>query len=52
MLKMHDYDDDDDINIIIHLKTEMIPIITGETRTSPQPSKICMRDSAIYGQLN
>jgi hypothetical protein len=37
---------------IINLKTEMVPIITGATRTSPQPYRTCMKDNTIYGQLN
>ena len=61
---MHDYDDTIIIIIIIiiiviiiiiiiiHLKTEMIPIITGANRTTPQPSRTCMKDNAIYGKLN
>jgi len=51
---MHDDNDDDydDIISIIHFKTEMIPIITGATRITPQPSRTCMKNNAVYGQLD
>jgi len=44
---MHDYDDDI-IIIIIHLKTVIIPVTTGATRTTPQPPRTCIKDNAIY----
>jgi hypothetical protein len=46
---MHDYDYDD-IIIIIDLKTEMIPITTGATRTTPQPSRTFMK--AVLSTVN
>lgn len=49
---MRDYDDDDDIIVIIHLKTEIVVTIRGATITTPQPSRTCTKDKAMYGQLN